>query len=105
MKRMLACAVLVLAPVAASAGDGPFPNGDPKTGEKLFNERSCNACHIQRFGGTGEMMFTRPEHKVTTPGKLAAQVAACNTNLKAGWFPDDEEHVAAYLNQKYYKLK
>jgi cytochrome c peroxidase len=90
---------------SAFAGDGPFPNGDPKTGEKLFNEKACNSCHIARFGGTGEQMFTRPDHKVTTPGKLSGQIAACNTNLKSGWFPEDEEHVAAYLNQKYYKLK
>jgi cytochrome c peroxidase len=101
-----ACSGIALAAAfSALARDGPFPNGDPKTGEKLFNEKNCNACHIQRFGGTGEKMFTRTEHKVTTPQKLAAQVAACNTNLNAGWFPDDEEHVAAYLNQKYYQLK
>ena len=83
----------------------PFPNGDPKQGEKLFNEKSCNACHAQKFGGTGEQMFTRAERKVTTPAKLAAQITRCNTNLKSGWFPEDEEHVAAFLNQKYYKFK
>jgi cytochrome c2 len=103
--RALACVASLLCGLAAAAGDAPFANGDPKVGEKLFTAGNCNVCHIQKFGGTGEQMFTRPDHKVTTPGKLAGQIAACNTNLKAGWFPEDEEHVAAYLNQKYYKLK
>ena len=93
--------ILCTAAVAAE----PFPNADPKTGEKLFNEKSCNACHAQKFGGTGEQMFTRDERRVTTSAKLAAQITRCNTNLKSGWFPEDEEHVAAFLNQKYYKFK
>jgi cytochrome c2 len=93
--------ILCTNPVAAA----PFPNGDPKPGEKLFSEKNCNACHAQKFGGTGEQMFTRAERKVTTPAKLAAQIAVCNTNLKSGWFPEDEENVAAFLNQKYYKFK
>ena len=90
---------------AAVAAASPFPNGDPKLGQKLAAERNCNACHIQKFGGTGEKIYTRAERRVTTPRKLAAQVAACNTNLSAGWFPEDEEHVAAFLNQQYYKFK
>lgn len=100
---LIRCALLLLA--FASIAAAPFPNADPKAGEKLFNEKNCNVCHIRKFGGTGEEMFTRPNHKVTTLQKLSAQVAACNTNLSAGWFPEDEENVAAYLNEKYYKLK
>ncbi len=102
---LIGCLAACLLAMRVIAADAAFPNGDPKTGEKLFTDAHCNACHIQRFGGTGEQMFTRADHKVTTAAKLSAQIAACNTNLKTGWFPDDEEHVAAYLNQKYYKLK
>ena len=29
----------------------------------------------------------------------------CNTELGAGYFPDEEEHIAAYLNLQYYKFK
>ncbi len=32
-------------------------------------------------------------------------VAACNAQVSAGWFPADEEHAAAHLNQQYYKFK
>jgi len=104
MKPALAGVAALVFCVSCIAAE-PFPHGDPKAGEKLFNDKNCNVCHIQRFGGTGEQMFTRPNHKVTTLQKLAAQVAACNTNLNAGWFPEEEENVAAYLNQKYYKLQ
>ena len=90
---------------AAGAAAAPFPNGDPKLGQKLVTEKNCNACHIQKFGGTAEKIYTRADRRVTTPRKLAAQVSACNTNLNAGWFPEEEEHVAAFLNQKYYKFK
>jgi hypothetical protein len=36
---------------------------------------------------------------------LLTQVAACNSQLNTGWFPEDEEHVAAFLNRDYYKFK
>ena len=97
----LACLIVCAGPVAAA----PFSNGDPKAGEKHFNEKNCNACHARKFGGTGDKMFTRADRRVTTPEKLAGQIAACNTNLNSGWFPEDEESVAAFLNQKFYKFK
>ena len=103
--RLAACGSATLLICASVLADSPFPKGDPKIGQKLFDEQHCNACHAQKFGGSGEQMFTRADHKVTTPGKLSGQIAACNTNLKSGWFPEDEEHVSAYLNQKYYKFK
>ena len=33
-----------------------------------------------------------------------AQVQFCNVDLKTGYFPEEEEHVAAYLNLTYYKF-
>ena len=39
-----------------------------------------------------------------TPEQLLAQVRACNTQLGKNYFPEEEEHVAAYLNLKYYKF-
>jgi hypothetical protein len=32
------------------------------------------------------------------------EVAACNAALNLKLFPDDEEHIAAYLNEAYYKF-
>lgn len=37
--------------------------------------------------------------------QLAARIRACNNNSGAGWFPEEEAHVAAYLNATYYRFK
>ena len=83
----------------------PFPKADPAAGAKLFDEAKCNGCHAQRLGGDGSGMFTRPDRKVKSSDALLKQVRACVTQLNVQWFPDEEEHVAAFLNQKYYKFK
>jgi len=100
--KILACVAWAC---AAGAMAAPFPHGDPKIGQKLVADKNCNSCHAQRFGGTGEKIYTRAERRVTTAQKLAAQVSACNANVNAGLFPEEEEHVAAFLNQQYYKFK
>ena len=43
--------------------------------------------------------------KSKTAQQLAARISGCNANTGAGWFPEDEAHVAAFLNQQYYKFK
>ena len=100
--RIVIAALLALPLLAAAA---PFSKGDPAIGEKLATAANCAKCHSQRVGGDGSRMYTRPEHKVKNPGQLLTQVQACNTMLNTGWFPEDEENVAAYLNRKYYKFK
>ena len=82
----------------------PFAKGDPKTGKGL-HDKTCVSCHTSMFGGDGSKMYTRADRKVRTPDQLAARISACNANTGAGWFPEDEAHVAAYLNQQYYKFK
>ena len=93
---------LALTGVALAA---PFPKSDPAAGAKLFNEAKCDGCHAQRLGGDGSSIYTRPDHKVKSADALLKQVRACVTQLNVQWFPDEEEHVAAYLNEKYYKFK
>ena len=95
--------LLLLFAAQFSAAD-PFPKGDPKIGQNL-EEKSCRACHVSMFGGDGSKVYTRPNRIVKTPQQLLARIDICNANTNAGFFPEDEEHVAAYLNQKYYKFK
>ncbi len=82
----------------------PFAKGDPKTG-KTLHDKSCLSCHTSMFGGDGSEMYTRADRKVKTADQLAARVSGCNANTGAGWFPEDEVHVDAYLNHQYYKFK
>ena len=95
----LACAL------SAHAQSPSFAQGDAATGAKLHDEQACAACHARRLGGDGSAMYTRADRKVTTPPKLLAQVAYCNAELNSGLFPDDEVHIAAYLDRAYYRFK
>jgi hypothetical protein len=75
----------------------PFEKGDPAKGHAL-HEKNCTACH-------GTEVYTRKERKVKTAGQLAGRISGCNANTGAGWFPEEEQHVGAYLNQTFYKFK
>ncbi len=82
----------------------PFAKGDPKTG-KVLHDKACISCHANMFGGDGSAIYTRADRKTKNAQQLAARISGCNANTGAGWFPEDEAHVAAYLNQQYYKFK
>jgi cytochrome c5 len=108
MPRSVSAAVFVALLAASAAGlaqkqPAPFATGDAKTGKTLV-ERDCVSCHAAKFPGDPDRMYTRADHRVKTPAKLLAQVQACNTNLAKGYFPEEEEHIAAYLNLEFYKF-
>jgi mono/diheme cytochrome c family protein len=102
MKYILTALTLLLTTSAASAD--PFAAGDPKIGKQMV-EKNCISCHASSFGGDGSGIYTREDRIIKTPKGLIQQVRNCNTNLGLKWFEDEEMHVAAYLNQTYYKLK
>jgi cytochrome c551/c552 len=90
--------------LASSAHAAPFAKGDPTKG-KALHDKACISCHASMVGGDGSKIYTRADRKVKNAQQLAARIAACNANTGAGWFPEDEAHVGAYLNQQYYKFK
>jgi cytochrome c5 len=101
-------ALVVLAPAAAAqtkpnAQPKAFAAGDPAAGKALV-DADCIDCHARRFDGNADAIYLRADHKVKTPDQLLAQVRACNTQLGKSYFPEEEEHIAAYLNLKYYKF-
>lgn len=96
----LFCSALLL----GGANAAPVANGDPETG-KVLHDKTCISCHASMFGGDGSKIYTRADRKTKTAQQLAARISGCNANTGAGWFPEDEAHVAAYLNQQYYKFK
>jgi len=102
MKTLMVLFAIAMCSTAAHAA--PDASGDAKAG-KTLHDKGCVGCHVNMFGGDGSKIYTRADHKVKTKQQLAAQVSACNANVGAGWFPEDEAHVAAYLNQQYYKFK
>ena len=96
-------AVLFVAASALAQQPKVLAHGDVAVGKQLV-EKDCVACHVRRFGNA-TTIYTRADRKVRTAEQLLTQVQFCNTELKAGYFPEEEEHVAAYLNQQYYKFK
>ena len=104
MHRLLPI-VLALAAAAAAAQPQPkpFATGDPASG-KALSDKDCVACHARKFDGDATRIYTRADRKVKTPEQLLAQVQYCNTELATHYFPEEEEHLAAYLNLHYYKF-
>ena len=94
--------LLALIPLLASIAGAHA--SDTAEGKKLVDEKKCEICHNNITMGDAKAVYLRKDRKVTTMPKLKAQVAACNTQLNLGLFPDDEDHISAYLNQQYYKF-
>ena len=90
--------------IGAQPQPKPFAAGDPMLG-KAMSDKDCIGCHARRFDGDAAKMYLRSDHKVHTPAQLMAQIAMCNSQLGTNYFPEEEEHVAAYLNLQYYKFK
>ena len=86
------------------AQSGAFPFGDPKLGKQAL-EAKCSSCHVQRWGGDGSGVFKRTDRRASSTQSLLAWVQKCNAGNKAGLSGEEEESVAAYLNQAYYKFK
>ncbi len=102
MKRI---AALTLFLAAGSVLAAPFPAGDAQAGKKLFEQNKCNRCHVDMMGGDGSAIFTRPNHKVTSPEKMVQQMHTCSGGAGISLSAQDEQNLGAYLNQRYYKFK
>lgn len=92
--------LLFLAPLAAVAEE-PWGKVDLKTAPEL-HQKSCVACHARMYGGDGSKMYSRDGRMLSNKLELLQRVAACNAQVGAGWFPEEEGSVAAWLNQRYY---
>ncbi|MGB0468257.1 MAG: hypothetical protein ACPGF7_12115 [Pontibacterium sp.] len=104
IKRFIVAAAILGSASAALAAD-------PDNGKELYDEvaiervirgvehsdANCETCHDTAY-------FTRADRAATTWPKLKAWIEGCNTNLDVGWFPDEVEDVAAYMNREFYKL-
>ena len=70
-----------------------------KEGQILFDEANCKKCHIQ------EGNFDKMNEKVQNIQNLKSWVSTCDNSLHIGWFPEEQENVAEYLNEAHYKYK
>jgi cytochrome c553 len=93
---MLAC---------ASAQASPFATGNAENGKKLFAKYECNSCHKGKVGGDGSAIFTHPEHIVRNAAELIPRIKVCSGAVGANLAPQEEQDLAAHLNQSYYHFK
>ena len=98
MNARAAACLACLVPFVATAAP------DAAEGRSLVHTHKCEACHESKVFGPAGTVYLRKDRKVTSWAKLKAQVAACNSELGIGLFPEEEESVAAFLNATYYKL-
>jgi cytochrome c2 len=102
--RFMRCFATLFAALALGTATA-YAAGDPAAGRKLVEEKKCEACHHNKTLGDAKAVYLRKDRKVTSREKLAAQVARCNSELNLQLFPDEEEHIVAFLNDTYYKFK
>ena len=94
--------VLLVVALGASRLAGAAP--DAAEGRKLVAEKRCETCHHNKTMGDAGAVYLRKDRKVTSVEKLKAQVALCNSELNLQLFPDEEEHIVAFLDQTYYRF-
>ena len=94
--------LLLFASVAHA--EPPWGKVDLQAAPEL-HQKACAGCHIRMYGGDGSKMYTRDGRMLSTQLELLQRVGACNAQMNAGWFPEEEGTVAAWLNQTYYKFK
>jgi hypothetical protein len=98
--RLPFLALICLLPLAACAEE-PWGKVDLQAAKPL-HEKSCISCHVRMYGGDGSKMYTRDGRMLSDRLELLQRVATCNARVSAGWFPDEEAAVAAWLNQQFY---
>jgi cytochrome c2 len=99
MVRYLSVLALLLAPLSMALAAGDIEKG------RRLHDKQCTRCHVERYGGDGSKMYLRSDRIIHDRAALGQRVATCNAMTNAGWLPEDEEAVTAYLAQRYYKFK
>jgi cytochrome c2 len=91
--------------VAGTAHAAPFANGDAGNGKKLFAKYDCNSCHKGKVGGDGNAIFTRPDRIVRNAAELIPRIKFCSGAVGANLSAQEDQDLAAYLNQSFYQFK
>ena len=104
----LTCAATLASPLTGTAmvamAPAPFADGNPTPGKPL-HQRPCVHCQTWRLDGVVDRIYFRRERLVRVQRVLVAQANYCNAELGTKYFPDEEEHIAAYLNKRYYRFE
>ena len=91
----------IIAAVFLATTAGTAVGYDHEAGQEAYlftedAEQACTACHddsyfLDNSNRTAESFF-----------ELKGWIKGCVQEFPQGWFPEDEDNVAAYLNREYY---
>lgn len=90
---------------ASTAQAEPFASGNAENGKKLFAKYECDSCHKGKVGGDGSAIFTRPDRIVRNVAELIPRIKFCSGVVGANLSAQEEQDLAAHLNQNYYHFK
>ena len=85
--------VFVLALLSVSAWAG----GDDTLSGADLHSAHCTRCH-------GSEVYQRPQRLVNTYAELRQRVQQCELMAELGWFEEEVEAVAKYLNDTFYRF-
>jgi cytochrome c2 len=97
--------IFLLLLAAGSAQAAPFADGNAGNGKILFAKYACSSCHQAKMGGDGSAIFTRAERIVRHVGELIPRIKYCSGVVGANLSAQEEQDLAAHLNQTYYHFK
>lgn len=84
--------------------EAPWGTIDAHAAQSL-HDKACAGCHARMYSGDGSAMYTRDGRQLSTRLEVLQRVAACNSTMNSGWFPEEEANVAGWLNERYYHFK
>jgi len=75
-------------------------------GKELYLEAKCQKCHLQddKFD-PNSIKKDGLESKVKSKESIHKWVVDCSSYFNIGWFPEEEEKVANYLYESFYKKR
>jgi len=103
MRHLVSASLALLSTLAMAADPWGGDIDYRAAGEQ--HQKACAGCHIRMYGGDGSKMYTRDGRMLSNKQELLQRVAACNSTMNAGWFPEEEGQVAAWLNRHYYRFE
>jgi len=79
---------------------------DVEEGKELYLEAKCQKCHLQddKFD-PNSLKKDGLSSKVKDKKGIKKWIVDCNSYFGVGWFPEEEEKVAKYLYESFYKKK
>lgn len=104
MKKRVRWITLLGALPLSVCAEAPWGKVDLEQGKRL-HQAQCVACHAKMYGGDGSRMYTRAGRQLSDKLELLQRTASCNATMNTGWFPEEEAHVAAWLNKEYYHFE